>query len=337
MTVAERPVRRPALGQKQSRRVAQLRREASQLRTRRARRLAVEQAGVKRRLVLAGVIALALVALLVLPAVGTIGWAWSGIPAGLEALVIAYSLVAARHSAKLRDEEADRMQDILAEIADIEAGRSTSDKPDVASTRVVESPAKPASKVKVREESAVAPAVEVAKDEAEVRDEAGAKAKAKAGTKAKAKDEVEVRDEAEVEAADSAEEPAPKPAPTPRSGKRAETIESAADVDEVPDAPALVNEEKATDTTGDEAPVERRWSARTVPAPTYQRKAVIRRRQVHPDTDIKGFPALDDHAAVPARPVETSLFSGARSSADIASSLPVAFDLDDVLANRRAQ
>lgn len=296
--------RRPVLGAKDAHRLNDARREASRLRSRRAARLAVEQAGVRRRAVLAGVLGVAVAVLVVLPLMGVIGWAWVAIPSVLLVAVLGYSRAVASHSAKLRSEEESRMQELREVIAQLGSG---------ASSRTIDEDAHGAGSASGAGAVRGAPAdLSAVVEDAEASSDgaAGAEESADAG-------------EAVISDAHDREE-AVGEAP-------GDSGEVAADADSTEGAEAVhQSSPDAARRSG-----SRQWSVRRTPAPSYQAKPRVAGRQVHADTDIKGVPVVDP-TRVPARPVDTSLFSG-QSTAQVAASQPVSFDLDQVLDNRRAQ
>ena len=80
--------------------VTQAAREYAALRARRAARLSAEKPAAQRRLVLAGLGVLATLVVVVLAAVGTVGWLWVALPAALLGLTLALSAVAGERAAR---------------------------------------------------------------------------------------------------------------------------------------------------------------------------------------------------------------------------------------------
>lgn len=79
----------------------------------------------------------------------------------------------------------------------------------------------------------------------------------------------------------------------------------------------------------------RPWTPTPVPAPTWSNRPRVEGRTVHADTDLRGIPRV---GAAPARPTTAQgMPEGARSTEQVAAAQPIAFDLDEVLENRRAQ
>lgn len=90
--------------------------------------------------------------------------------------------------------------------------------------------------------------------------------------------------------------------------------------------------------SGSEVPaaVDRRtWTPTRVPAPTWSQRERVAGRIVHADTDLRGIPRV---GAAPARPTVTEgMPEGSRSTEQVVAAQPIAFDLDEVLENRRAE
>lgn len=76
------------------------------------------------------------------------------------------------------------------------------------------------------------------------------------------------------------------------------------------------------------------WTPSTLPPSRYSQGARVKGRVVHADTDLRGIPRVA--AQVPARPVAPTEDVQTRSTEDVASSIPLAFDLDEILEARRA-
>lgn len=76
------------------------------------------------------------------------------------------------------------------------------------------------------------------------------------------------------------------------------------------------------------------WTPRKLPISRYSQGSRVQGKVVHADTDLRGIPRVE--AAIPARPVAPTTDPNAQSTEAVAASVPLAFDLDDVLEARRA-
>lgn len=83
-----------------------------------------------------------------------------------------------------------------------------------------------------------------------------------------------------------------------------------------------------------QASVERTWTPRALPVSRYSQRRAPRAQVVHADTDLRGIPRVSSN--VPARPIAPTVDPQARSTEDVAASVPLAFNLDDILEARRA-
>lgn len=98
------------------------------------------------------------------------------------------------------------------------------------------------------------------------------------------------------------------------------------------EAPSETAEEKAVVEQG--VPVEKAWTPTPLPVSRYSQGARVEGRVVHADTDLRGIPRVK--ASVPARPIAATVDADARSTDEVARSVPLAFDLDEILEARRA-
>lgn len=78
----------------------------------------------------------------------------------------------------------------------------------------------------------------------------------------------------------------------------------------------------------------RKWVPGVLPVSRYSQGSRAVGKVVHADTDLRGIPRVN--AAVPARPIAATRDPEARSTEEVAASVPLAFDLDGVLEARRA-
>ncbi len=84
----------------------------------------------------------------------------------------------------------------------------------------------------------------------------------------------------------------------------------------------------------EETPAEKAWTPTPLPVSRYSQGARVEGRVVHADTDLRGIPRVK--ASVPARPIAATVDTDARSTDEVARSIPLAFDLDEILEARRA-
>lgn len=272
-------------------------RQIAQLRARRAARLANERAAAQRRMVATVLAALLAGLFVVLAAVGTLGWAWTLIP--VAALV---SAVVGSRMAAVRTERVERVEE--SRMAELRAARRAG---------------------VTRAGHLAAPTVLAARDAAD----RGERFEASGARRVAPSEEVHAEAETGVPSTQShvAE---PVAAESSTSAVASEHIEAR------PDA-----SDSGVDTDSDrgrtEAPEQpkRTWTPTPVPAPTWSNRVRVEGRIVHADTDLRGIPRV---GAAPARPTVTEgMPEGSRSTEQVVAAQPIAFDLDEVLENRRAE
>lgn len=285
-------------------------REYSALRAKRAARIANESYAAKRRLLTAGVSVVATVLVVVLAAFSVIGWPWVALPAVFLVITLVTSAMAGERTKRQTEAENKR----LAELREILRGGSSKSAPTVAeessrveveerTTTFEESGRVTQDVLEERVVESVKP--EVAQDQGSAsQEEPGASAGDGERASAKLKRAFDTKGVARSEMAESQET-------------------------------AVQEERSVARASGSE------WDYVPVPAPTYARKAALRTRVVHPDTDIVSVRPLRD-VAVPGRPVRVSVASRTTTEAELAdletASRPTfRFDLDAVLEQRRAQ
>lgn len=316
-------------------------RELARLRSKRAGRIARENAAGRRRLVTTAVGAVWLMLFAVLAAFTAMSWAWLAIPGVFLALTLGSSVYAGQQSMRqgeLEDAEMDKLKAILrGEVL-----------PEVAVDEVVDT---------VRRERGAqgerAAAVDVA-------DSAQSKA-ASAGSAARVAEAASAVAETEVSA-----EAVTAAAPVAATAAAAESSESksAADGSAATRKVATQNEAaKATEGTSKAAASakvttiaapkigvspqvaaarkERSWSVGSIPRPSYATKDRVKGRTVHIDTDINPLLKNGEVASAPGRPVAVSEIEKPQSSEVAAQRRrrepSMKFDLDAVLDQRRAQ
>lgn len=123
------------------------------------------------------------------------------------------------------------------------------------------------------------------------------------------------------------------PAPQLRSEARVDS-----EAQEAVTEPVTVVEGANAQVDATEAAIATGWTARELPPPTYATAAPLGRREVSAEALASLTAGGAVEASSPARPVKArSVLSQAQSTQEVEDSLPVAFDLEDVLELRRAQ
>lgn len=97
---------------------------------------------------------------------------------------------------------------------------------------------------------------------------------------------------------------------------------------------AQTQDPAATDTATAASAQERQWVPGVIPPSRYSQGSRIQGRVIHADTDLRGIPKVA--ATVPARPIAATEDPAAQSTQAVAASVPLAFNLDEVLEARRA-
>lgn len=309
--------RRPVVGARAVHRENARIREIAQLRARRAARLANERAAGRRRMLSAAASAAATLVVGILAALSVLAWVWVALPA---ALLVA-ALGASRWAA-VRSEAAGRRED--ARLRELREGLGTHHG-GVATGAGVPRAAGPAAR------GAGLPPVTVGHA-----DEGGA------GVPDRTGDHVPTVDTAGPVTTGAVTDPVGEGS-APVAPQEASGEVLSVEVTPTAEEPSVdIPEERPTDLpvggpghdVVDRA--ARGWSVAAVPAPTYASRARVAGREVHADTDLRGIPAVS--ASVPGRPNSSADGGGTgRSTAEVAASQPVVFDLDAVLDNRRAQ